>query len=107
MDASTLAQKMLEWEKLQNQADALAAEIQAAVMEIGRTQGVGNVTASYSAGRGSFDYAGAGVTADPTIIQEFTKTVYQTDWKSVCEKAGIQAVFTPGAPNVKLKINKG
>ena len=56
MDPSTLAVKMLEWETTQRAADALRAEIEAAVLEVGKTQTVGNVRATYSAGRRTFDY---------------------------------------------------
>ena len=64
MDASTLAAKMLQWEETQRQADALRREIEAAVLAIDKTQTVGNVRASYTAGRRTFDYQAAIVAAE-------------------------------------------
>lgn len=59
MNASELASAMLAWENAQRLADALRIEIEAAVLEIGKTQTVGNVRATYSAGRRTFDYEAA------------------------------------------------
>lgn len=59
MNATELATRMLEWETTQRAADALRAEIEAAVLEVGKTQTVGNVRATYSAGRRTFDYRAA------------------------------------------------
>ena len=59
MDASTLASLMLDYEAAQRKADALRTEIEAAVLEIGKTQTVGNVRATFSAGRRTFDYRAA------------------------------------------------
>lgn len=59
MNATELATKMLEWETTQRVADALRAEIEEAVKEIGKTQTVGNVRATFSAGRRTFDYGAA------------------------------------------------
>lgn len=59
MDNSQLAALMLEWEATQRKADELAAQIKAAVLVIGKTQVVGNVRATFSAGRRTFDYRAA------------------------------------------------
>ena len=59
MDNSQLAALMLEWEATQRKADELAAQIKAVVLDIGKTQVVGNVRATFSAGRRTFDYIGA------------------------------------------------
>jgi len=59
MNASELASAMLAWENAQRLADALRAKIEAAVLKIGKTQTVGNVRASYMAGRRTFDYEAA------------------------------------------------
>ena len=59
MNATELATKMLEWETTQRAADMLRAEIEAAVLEVGKTQTVGNVRATFSAGRRTFDYRAA------------------------------------------------
>ena len=59
MDNSQLATIMLKWEATQREADELAEQIKVAVMEIGKTQVVGNVRATVSAGRRTFDYRAA------------------------------------------------
>ena len=59
MDNSQLAALMLEWEATQRKADELAAQIKAVVLDIGKTQVVGNVRATFSAGRRTFDYRAA------------------------------------------------
>jgi hypothetical protein len=59
MDNSQLAALMLEWEAAQRKADGLAEQIKSAVRAIGKTQVVGNVRATFSAGRRTFDYRAA------------------------------------------------
>lgn len=59
MDNSQLAALMLEWEATQRKADEMATQIKAAVLTLGRTQTVGNVRATFSAGRRTFDYRAA------------------------------------------------
>ena len=55
MNASELAIAMLNWEQKKNELDALELVIKAAVLEMGNTQTVGNVRATYSGGRKSYD----------------------------------------------------
>lgn len=111
VDMSDLAMRMLEWERQQKRADALRATIETAVMQIGRTQTVGNVRATYSKGRKSYDYsfaAGSHPEIDKDILQSFTFTPSpRTDWRGVCgylkiEKADIP--FTQSEPTVKVKL---
>ena len=66
MTASELAAIMLQWEDAQRHADALRAEIEAEVLALGKTQTVGNVRATYSAGRRTFDYQAAVTAANIT-----------------------------------------
>ncbi|MBK9003525.1 MAG: hypothetical protein IPM41_06570 [Sphingomonadales bacterium] len=70
MDNSQLAALMLEWEATQRKADALAETIKGAVLAIGKTQVVGNVRATYSAGRRTFDYRAAVDAADAAGLLE-------------------------------------
>lgn len=134
MDASTLATKMLDWEAKKRELDAIEAEIKAAVMEIGKTQTVGNVRATFANGRRSFDYETAGRTAQQEIIADCSKTSVDwgkfvelagiadelrneflveydqsqntsTDWKAVCEKAHIEPlVASQSEPSVTVKL---
>ena len=59
MDASNLAQLMLDYEVMQRRADELRKDIENLVLAIGKTQTVGNVRATYAAGRRTFDYQAA------------------------------------------------
>ena len=109
MDMSELANKMLEWETLISAAAKLEAEIKEAVLTIGKTQTVGNVRASYSEGRRSFDYSTPGSTAAIEIIEEHTvtQTTMTTDWKQVCKVAGIDPlVVSQSDPSVNVKFQK-
>lgn len=104
MNMSELAARMLEWEDTQRKADALRSEIEAAVMDLGRTQTVGNVRASYSAGRKSYDYeAAAKPVADEETVARFTTP--KVDWKGICEHVGISDVpFTQAPASVTVKL---
>ena len=118
MDASELAKKMLEWESKKRELDALEAEIKDAVMALGNTQTVGNVRATYSAGRRTFDYqtpvnvehvraeaAGEDVRVNEVCaaIAHTSKTVI--DWKAACEALGLEKMLEKeGAPSVALKL---
>ena len=99
MDMTELAKKMLEWEELTRQANALADEISAAVLEIGSTQVVGNVRATYSEGRKSYDYYAAwnAVHKTPPGV-DHTKVSY--DYRKACADYGIDDIpFTQGDPS--------
>lgn len=105
MNASELAAKMLEWEQAKRQLDTLTAEIQEAVLEIGQTQTVGNVRASYSAGRKSYNYETAIEAADlsPGSLGPFE--VVTVDWRAACKGLGITDVpFAQSEPSVSVKL---
>jgi len=111
MDASELAVKLLQWEREKRSLDLLAEEIQSAVLEIGKTQTVGNARASYSAGRKNYDHQAA---ADghkfvtEATVSLFTTIIPQTesvDWRAICKHAGIEEIpFTQSEPKVTLKL---
>ena len=116
MTPTELAKKMLEWQEAQAKADLLKMDIEQAVLAIRKTQTVGNVRATYSAGRKSYAYDEAfgealGKAGDLTmealhllaIRDEHRKVIY--DYRAICEAAGIKDVpFTQSAPSVALKI---
>ena len=108
MDASELAQAMLRWETVQREADALRSEIEAAVLELGSTQTVGNVKASYSNGRKSYDYRTALSFADEATLMPWTKEIPATvsiDYRAACKGLGIEDVpFTQSEPSVSVKL---
>lgn len=111
MDATELAVKMLEWGKLQQEASTLAAEIEMAVLEIGKTQTVGNVRASYSKGRKRYNYQEAAdghTMVSEATLRLFTTIIPQTesvDWRGICKHAGVEDIpFTQSDPSVTVKL---
>ena len=107
MNASELAQALLLWEKLMNQAKLVEMDIQKAVLVLGKTQTVGNVRASYSGGRKTYDYQTPALDAPVELIADYTKTetVVTTDWKMICELAGKEPlVVSQTAPSVTVKM---
>ena len=91
MDNSQLAARMLDWEIMQRRADELRAEIEAAVLALGKTQTVGNVRATFSAGRRTFDYEAAVVNAIETGVLHTADLApfeyFDIDYFSVVESA--------------------
>ena len=105
MDMGELARLMIEWEDARRKLDALENQITAAVLEHGKTVVVGNVSASYSKGRTTYDYATAGQDAPEDVIQLFTESV--VDWKAVCNHAFITPpILKVSPPSVTVKIKE-
>ena len=110
MNGSELAMKMLEWERVKRQLDEIEDEIETTVLEIGKTQTVGNVRATYSAGRKTYDYkaiAEAHPMVSESTIGLFSKAIVAVDWRGVCEHIGIEpddVPFTKSAPGVSVKL---
>ena len=108
MDARQLAMTMLEYEEAQRCADELRAQIESAVLEIGETQQVGNVKATYRTGRKNYDYAAAAAEVPDTLIEEYTKVKTTVDWRKLAlEGLGIEKdrlPFTQSDPSVSVKI---
>ena len=107
-----LSEKMSRWEQLRREADVLENEIKDEVLALAKTQKVGNVTATFSNGRGSYDYEAMAMKIEPDqeIVDRNTKTV--TDWRKVCEEASapeeIRALFyKAGTPYVSVKLAAG
>ena len=111
MNMRELAQAMLEWEELKTKEAAIEKKIEAAVLELKKTQQVGNVRASYSAGTRSFDYESLSSKATKEQIEKHTKTevITKVDHrKIVLEELGIiqdEVPFTYSrGESVKLKL---
>ena len=105
MDASYLATLMLRWEMQRRELDELEAAIRDSVLQLGKTQTVGNVRATYSAGRKSYDYRAAIDAFDPhpSALEPFQSIV--TDYRAACQGLDIADVpFTEGTPSVSLKL---
>ena len=128
MNPSELAAKMLEWEKSKRALDALGAEIEAEVLEIGKTQVVGGCRVTYSGGRATYDYKTPALTAPsdvidryatprnvidwdavadavPEVVQKFTTVEYDVDYKAVLKDAGIEPVIVSKTePTATIKL---
>jgi hypothetical protein len=131
MNASELAAKMLEWELKYRELDVLEQTIKSIVLEIGETQTVGNIRATYSKGRAKYDYETPGSQAekeiiglysevreqvnweelarsyDPsdTVITNFTSIETIINWRNVCRAADIEPLtVSQGEPNVRVKL---
>ena len=108
MEANQLAQKMLEYAAYQARADALETEIKAAVMELGKTQTVGIVKATYREARKFYDYRKGAQqgNADHVDIEKHTRVTEKTDWRGLCADIGVEDIpFTIGKPSVSVKID--
>lgn len=104
MDKSELTAKMLEWEAQKKVLDALEDVIKHAVMTLEETFIAGNVRATFSGGRKTYDYESAGKTAPQEVIDKFTTP--KVDWRLVCEEAKFDAVpFTVSNPSVTIKLD--
>ena len=104
-----LSEKMERWGQLRAELDTLEVEIQSEVLGLQKTQKVGPVTATYSGGRGSYNYEAMGLALQPgaDLVQGYSKMV--VDWRKVCDAVGVDAdvrlrYYTPGTPSVSLKL---
>lgn len=105
MNANELAKKMLEWGEKNSELLAIEAEIEKAVLEIGKTYTVGNIRATYSAGRETRDYD-AVKDQVPAEVAEKYSTV-SVSWAKACEELGIEApIKSKGNPTVTVKLLK-
>lgn len=89
MNASELASKMLEAEKLHGLLVGLEKEIEAAVLELKDSQKVGNVKAAYTNGRRELDWETPAQSAPQDVIEKYTTTSETVDYKAACEIAKV------------------
>ena len=106
IDLSHLAHMMLKWEASRRYLDELEAAIKDTVLQLGKTQTVGNVRATYSNPRKRYDYETPGQAAPHHIQAEHAKIVI--DWRAVCKDADIKPIVTPGEGpgSVSVKLLK-
>ena len=109
MSPKELAELMLSYSDAQQEANALRAKIEAAVLEIGKTQTVGNVKAQHRNPRKSYDYETAAVEC-PMVSKATVKlfTVQpppRIDWRGICKHAGIDDIpYTEGEASVSVSL---
>lgn len=110
MESNELAKKMIEWGELKSQMDALETEIKTAVLAIGKTQTVGNVRATYSNPRKTYQaWDEAVMQAEP---DGFNPKMYEvvtvtTDWQKAAADFGIERkswVDEGAQPSVTVKM---
>ena len=111
MDAKELAELMLSWSDAQTEANTLRAKIEAAVLEIGKTQTVGNVKAQFRSGRKSYNYETAAanhpMVSNATVALFTTRPAPRIDWLGICKHAGIDDIpFTVGEPSVSVSLTE-
>ena len=106
-----LAQAMLTWERSRRELDELEGKIKNAVLQLGKTQTVGNVRATYSNGRKSYDYKQAVAayrdSLEVGLVAKHTETVTitTTDYRAICKEAELDDIpYTEGKPSVSLKL---
>jgi hypothetical protein len=109
IDLSNLAFLMLKWEQQRRALDELEQGIKDTVLALGQTQTVGNVRASYSGGRKTYNYQAAVESYHDSHPEEaedamdkFGKMTY--DYRAVCKELLIEPGFTESPPSVSLKL---
>lgn len=109
--ARKLAELMLEWEDLQQKILAAEDEIKFIVLQMAKTQTIGNVRATYSSGTTKYDYEKAAkdqeIYVPPDVwdvtIDKNTKRV--TNWREVCKALTIDPIVeSKSDPYVKVKL---
>jgi len=117
MDPVQLAKDMLAWREKRLELDVIEDRIKQAVLELGKTQTVGDVRATYSAGRRTFGYQQAVddyIASGPDdlesfmgTVETFTRLVTTTtvDYKAICDFCKIEApVIGQGESSVSVKF---
>ena len=106
-----LTEMMEKYAQLRQEADVLEKAIQAEVQKLKTTIVHGNVRASYSAGRGSYNYQAIALEAQ---VPEELLTVHThlvTDWRAACMAIVLPGEvyrkhYTPGTPTVTIKLEQ-
>ena len=115
LTAVELAEAMLDYSRVSKNLDKIREIIKATVLRMEKTQTVGDIRATYSGGRGVFQYEST-ARAHPDFTQEtldkFTtkKETTSTAWAPLCAHLGIKAkeigkIPTSG-PSVSIKFIK-
>lgn len=104
MDSLKFAELMIEYERHYRRMKDIEELITPHVMKLEKSQSVANVTARYSGGRKVYDYEMAGSRAPKEIIEEHTELIRKTDWRKVCEDAGVDEIPLKSIPTPSVKI---
>jgi hypothetical protein len=93
MESNELAKKMIEWGELKAQMDALENEIKTEVLAIGKTQTVGNVRATFSNPRKTYQgWDAAVMEAEPEGLDQkaYEVVTVTIDWQKAAADYGIE-----------------
>jgi len=110
IDLSALARDMLLWEQKRRELDDLEQAVKDAVLRLGKSQTVGNVKATYTSGRKTYDYEGtavqAGLAENVELVGMFSHLV--TDWRALCKAANVDEILikSQSSPGVSLRLTK-
>ena len=111
MDSTQLAEAMLKYGKLMDEAAALETQIKAAVLEVGKTQTVGNVRATFSNPRKTYQsWEDAVMDNEPDGFVPEDYLVYaepQMDWQKAGKDFGIEReswIAEDAKPSVSVKL---
>ena len=103
----TLPELMVTWKAKTAELKALEQQIAEQVMTLRKTQDVGDVRASYSAGRKSYDYPAACKDVPQEVLDAYTTIIPESrkvDYTALCKGEGIEAPYTQSEPKVTLKL---
>ena len=109
---NNLKKNLEKWAELQRELTKLEESIKAKVMSRKETVRHGGAVASFSNGRGSYDYETAAKntkTVTKDIVEICTKPVI--DWNKVCKMASLELdqaskYYKAGNPGVSIKLDK-
>jgi predicted transcriptional regulator len=106
-----LTEKMAKWEELKLEISKLEADIKKEVLELGKTQQVGNVKASFAKGRTNYNYQGIAeaIEVPEEVMSKYTEQKTVTDWTKIVKELSppdeVMSEFAKtGSPSVSLKI---
>lgn len=110
-----LAELMATWEALAIVIQDVEGKIQEQVMALGQTVVVGRCRATYSGGRGQYDYEGLAKQLEPPKYIVDQHTVPKVDWMGVCKDVSDireldwdalrEKHYTPGKTVVNVKLD--
>ena len=104
MNTTEFAQAMIDWKKLNTEIEELEEEIKAYVLEQKKTQNIGDVRATYSKGRTTYDYEFSAVQANATVEEKHRSE--HIDWNAVCKDNNVSdlVIAKQSDPSVRIKI---
>lgn len=108
----SLADKIKQYEETYFNLQALEEEIKEEVAQLGQSQQVGRVTASwFPNGRGKYDWESIAKSLEPDdeIIDANTETKVTVKWKKIAEQLEAtdelkNRFYTPGNPFVSISV---